>query len=143
MFLTQGVSAQKTDAKNQKTEVSFQQYSSYFEKNNSNLRGETSYLVFKNQTDFDKVFGAAATMDRNTFLPDDAFDSMIVVAAIKRGAWRTYEMPQTNLENGNLYVSYNTTDQAPSSATFSSLLILSVPKGNYKKIVFNENGKDG
>jgi hypothetical protein len=46
------------------------------------------------------------------------------------------------LENGKLYVRYNTTDKESKTTTYSSPLIVAVPKGNYKKIVFVENGKE-
>ena len=121
--------------------VKFQRFGSYFEKNNSNLKGETSFLAFTTQQQFDKVFGTAATMGKNDFMPPDVFKSKIVVAAIKRGALRTYEDVKITSEKGKLYVSYNVNDDAPGSATFSSPLIVAVPKGKYKEIVFVENGK--
>jgi hypothetical protein len=135
---------QESAAQNSKAaEVKFERYTSYFEKNNSGLKGDASYLVLKKQRDFDKVFGAGATMGENSFMPDGAFDSMIVAAAIKRGSKvRTYDNVQTEVENGKLYVRYSTYDMSAGNATFSSPLILAVPKGKYKKIIFVENGKE-
>lgn len=142
LFVQDGT-AQNRQVESKPNEVKYQQFDSYFEKNNSGLKGDFSYLVIKNQKDFDKVFGVAATMGENHFLPDKVFDSMFVVATIKhRSSLRTYEVTQTATVNGNLYVRYNTVDKEPSSATFSSPLILAVPKGNYKKVVFVENGKE-
>jgi hypothetical protein len=142
-FFVQENAAQNRRVENKAAEVSFQKYDSYFEKNNSGLKGGVAYLVLRNQTEFDKVFGTAATMDNNSFLPDGAFDSMLVLAAIKRNSsLRKYEVTQTAQENGKLYVRYKTVDEQPSTATFSSPLILAVPKGKYKKVVFVENGKE-
>jgi hypothetical protein len=143
LFFVQESTAQNRQIKNKATEVSFQKYDSYFEKNNSGLKGSAAYLVLRNQKEFDKVFGAAATMGNNSFMSDGVFDSMLVVATIKRNSsLRTYEITGTAVENGKLYVRYNAVDEKPTSATFSSPLILAIPKGNYKKVVFVENGKE-
>jgi hypothetical protein len=121
--------------------VEFQQYDSYFEKNNSGLKGTTSYLVFANQKQFDKVFGSAATGERNNFLPADVFKSSLVVAAIKRGSLRHYADVKVTARNGKLFVWYETRDDAPSSATYSTPLILALDKGKYNEVIFMENGK--
>ena len=143
LFFIQQNAAQNRRVENKAAEVGFQKYDSYFEKNNSGLKGGVAYLVLRNQNEFDKIFGTAATMGNNSFLPDGAFDSMLVVATVKRNSsLRKYEVTQTAQENGKLYVRYNTVDEKPSTATFSSPLILTVPKGKYKKIVFVENGKE-
>ena len=121
--------------------VAFERYESYFEKNNSGLKGEKSYLAVGSQKRFDGIFGAAATMDDNNFLPDDAFKSKIIVATIKRGSLRKYEDVKITAEKGKLIVSYKVKDDALNSATFSSPLILAVAQGKYKEVVFMENGK--
>ena len=131
----------QSGSKRNKAAVAFEQYTSYFEKNNSGLPGDTSYLAFTKEQNFDKVFGTAATMDSNSFLPPDAFKSKLVVAAIKRGNLRRYENVKVTQEKGKLYVWYDTKDDAPGSATFSSPLIIAVDKGKYKEVVFMENGK--
>lgn len=124
------------------TPVNFQTYDSYFEKNNSGLKGEKSYLVFTNQSQFDKIFGAAAVMGQNNFLPDEAFKTKIIVAVIKHGgSLRKYNDVKVTAEKGKLMVWYTAKDDAPGSATFNSPLILGVDKGKYKEVVFMENGK--
>lgn len=116
--------------------------SSYFEKNNSGLKGEKSYLVFTDQAQFDKVFGPAARMGTNAFLPPGAFESKMVVAAIKRGSMRRYsDVAVVTEENGVLLVSYTATDAKKDSATYRVPLILSVEKGEYREVIFLENGK--
>jgi hypothetical protein len=114
---------------------------SYFEKNNSGLKGEKSYLVFTDQQQFDRVFGPAARMGANDFLPRDAFNTKIVVAAIKRGSMRRYSDVKVTEENGVLLVSYTATDDKPGSASFRVPLILAVEKGGYSGVVFVENGE--
>jgi|HubBroStandDraft_6_1064221.scaffolds.fasta_scaffold18025_3 hypothetical protein len=125
-------------------DVDFKRYDSYFERNDSGLKGETSYLVITNRAQFDAVFGGAATMSttKDSFLPDRAFDGKIVVATIRRGDYvRKYDVTKVNASEGNLYVWYKVTDGKKGSATYYSPLILTVEKSNYSKIVFMEDGK--
>ncbi len=133
--------AQQFTARNEAKPVGFEQYTSYFENNDSGLKGEKSYLVFTSQKKFDKIFGSAATMGQNSFLPDDVFKSKIVVAVIKRGSLRKYEDVKVTAEKGKLVIWYNAKDDAPGSATFNSPLILAVDKSSYKEVLFMENGK--
>ena len=133
--------AQNVGAGGNISPVEFQQYDGYFEKNNSGLKGKTSYLVLADQGQFDKVFGSVGTAGENNFLTPDVFKSKIVVAAIKRGGMRHYTDVKVTTQNGKLYVRYAAKDDAPGSATFSSPLILAVDKGKYGEVVFLENGK--
>lgn len=123
--------------------VDFRQAGGYFEKNDSGLKGDRSYLAFVSQQQFDKVFGAAATMDtgESDFLSDDEFKSKFVVAVIKRGARRSYNNVKVTTEKGKLYVWYDAEDRQPDGAVFSTPLIVSLDKGKYKEVVFMENGK--
>ena len=140
LFVVDGAAQTAKNGKN--VAVEFQKYDSYFVKNNAGLTGEKSYLALANQTSFDKVFGAAATMGQNNFLPTDAFKTKIIVAVIKNGGGlRRYADVKVTAEKGKLIVWYDTKDDAPGSATYSSLLILGIDKGKYKEVVFMENGK--
>ena len=123
-------------------ELEFQRYdSSYFEKNNSGLEGEKSYLVLTDKEQFEKVFGPAARMSKNTFLPPDTFESKIIVATIKRGSMRRYSDVTLTEKGGELLVSYTAIDDKPGSATYRVPLILAVDKGEYDEVVFMENGE--
>lgn len=122
--------------------VDYHQYQSYFEKNNSRLRGRVSYLAITNQVQFDKIFGAAATATDTDFLPEGAFKTKLVVAVITRGnSIREYKIKQVASDKGKLYVWYDAEDRAQESASFSSPLIVAVDKRNYREVVFMENGK--
>lgn len=135
----QTTSAGKTAA--QSASLEFQKYENYFEKNNSGLIGATSYLAFKNQKQFDRIFGVAPTMGENNFLPENAFKSKTIVATIKRGALRRYTVEKVTTENRKLIIWYTYKDDAPGTATFASPLILSVAKGKYNEVVFMENNE--
>jgi hypothetical protein len=121
--------------------VDFQTFDSYFEVNNSGLKGSKSYLVLTSEKNFDKIFQPAATMGENHFLPDDAFRTRIVIATVKRGNLRKYDEVKVTENNGTLFVSYQVQDSAPGGAVYKSPLILAVDQGKYKEVVFLENGK--
>ena len=125
------------------SELAFQRYdSSYFEKNNSGLKGATSYLVITSQAQFDQIFGPAAVMGQNNFLPAGIFDSKMIVATIRRASFvRTYTPSKVTASKGTVYVWYDAKDGAPGSARYSSPLILAVDKGHYSKVIFMQNGK--
>jgi hypothetical protein len=128
------------EAKGKKVE--YEVYTSYFEKNTSGLTGEASYVALTDQKAFDKVFGPAATMNKQTFLPKDAFEKKLVVAVIKRGnaVW-TYKVDKVTADDDTLYVQYDATSKDGGGAKFASPLIVSVDKGKYTAVVFIENGK--
>lgn len=126
----------------QQAAVDYHRYQSYFEKNNSRLKGRVSYLAITNQAQFDRIFGAAATATENDFLPEGAFKTRLVLAAITRGnSIREYKIKRVASDKGKLYVWYDTEDRAQESAQFSSPLIVAVAKGTYREVVFMENGK--
>jgi hypothetical protein len=132
----------KEEARGNKVEFKVQ--SGYFEKNNSGLKGDESVLAFTDPKSFDQVFGVAFTMGKKPeVLAKDAFDTRLVVAAIKRGdaPW-TYKVDKVTADGDTLYVQYEATSKkGDGSAKFASPLIVSVDKGKYKTVVFIENGK--
>jgi competence protein ComGF len=123
--------------------VDYLVYSSYFESNKAGLKGAESFLVFTDAKAFNKVFGKAVVMKKKPkFLPEDAFDSQIVVAAIKRGGdiW-TYKVEKVTAQGDRLHVHYRTTAKEGGGAKFASPLVVAVDKGKYAAVVFIENGK--
>jgi hypothetical protein len=144
MMLTFVAHAFATDAPKTGPErnLDFQRYDSYFERNDTGLTVQTSYLVFTSQAQFDKIFGAAATMGRNNFLPNNAFNTKVVFATIARGHFlRAYDGPKVTTKDGTIYVWYKIKDTPQESATFASPLILAVDKGQYSEVIFMEDGK--
>jgi hypothetical protein len=80
--------------------------------------------------------------DRSHRLANDAFDKSIVVAVIKRSnqLWN-FSMTAATVSDGVLTISYTAKADPPSTAQYSSSLIVSVPKADYREIRFEENGK--
>ncbi len=130
----------------------FNSYPSYFESNQSGLKGNTSYLAFTNRAAFDKTFGAAAVMGSNKFLLENAFDAGIVVAVIKRGPliWN-YTVQKVVANNRSVTVHYNAKSTATeigaenagaSNASFASPLIVALDRKDYASVLFVENNKN-
>ena len=126
-------------------ELKFDVYSGYFEKNNSGLKGDQSFLAIIGRKAFDPIFGVARVIGKKPDLvPEGAFKDRLVIATIKRGGetW-TYQVDKVTLDDkGTLMVRYQATSKDGGGAKFASPLILSVPKGEYKRILFVENGKE-
>jgi hypothetical protein len=124
------------------TPADFDVHSGHFEKTDSGLKGDASYLVFTDREAFDEVFSVAATMKKQKFVPKDAFEKKMVVAVIKRGsAPFEYKVDKVTTDDGTLYIEYTTKMGPLSRATFRSPLLVSVAKNKYQSIVFIENGK--
>jgi hypothetical protein len=124
--------------------VDFTVHSGYFEKNNSGLKGESSYLALTSQPAFDKIFGIGFVVGaKQKFLPKGAFESKQVVAVIKRGnALWTYTVEKVTADEGTLYIQYKTGSKEGGGARFASPLIVAVERAPYTRVVFVENGKE-
>ncbi|PQV63766.1 Sporulation and spore germination [Abditibacterium utsteinense] len=137
---------QKMKGQSARSGVGYGSYGSYFESNQSGLKGRASYLAFANRRAFDKVFGAGAVMGNNKFLLESAFQSGLVVAVIKRGKvlWN-YRVQRVMASNNAITVHYSAksigAEDSPQGATFASPLIVAVDKKNCTSVSFVENGK--
>jgi hypothetical protein len=145
MILTYGAQGFAADTAKTGAErtLDFQRYdSSYFERNDTGLTAQTSYLVVTSQAQFDRTFGAAPTMGQNNFLPKNIFNTKVVIATIAKGHFlRTYDHPNVTVKDGKIYVWFEIRNTQQESATFASPLILAVDKGQYSEVVFMENGR--
>ncbi len=118
----------------------------YFEKNNSGMKGDASYVNILTTKHFDSVFQAVPPLmggKRPVLLPAEHFDKSFAAVVIKRGpAITTYTVEKVTLDaDGNVYVQYKAESGPAGTAMFASPLIVSVPKDKAKKVVFIENGK--
>jgi hypothetical protein len=133
-------SARGTDAADK---IPFDTYSGYFVSNQFEPDAAESFLVLTTQKEFDKVFGVAFVMgDRSHRLPKDAFESNMVLAAIKRGktVWE-YKVERVAEAKGVVALRYTADEKRSESASFACPLILSIPKGKCAAVQFIENGK--
>jgi hypothetical protein len=141
-LLPAALAAEKEKAKGKPVE--YEVHKGYFESNRSGLKGAASYLAFTNRKAFDAVFGVGFTMGKKpNVLPENAFESKMVAAVIKRGKSITeYNVEKVTADGGTLYVQYEATEKGGGgTATFASPLIVSVDRGKYTSVVFIENGK--
>ena len=146
------VSAQRNQTAAER-HLKYQSYAGarYFERNDSNLKGDSSYLVFNSAEKFDRTFGAAAINGYNLFLPNNVFDSKLVIAMIKRGeSIYEYNLKDVTLKKKKLFVRY---DVSPKNGvvsrarddggySYSTSYFLTVDKSDYSEITFIENGKN-
>ena len=123
--------------------LTFDTYGGYFVSNKFEPDAAETFVVINDQEQFDKVFGVAFVMrDTSHRLPKDAFKTLLVVTAIKRGnASVEYKVDGVTEEKGVVEVRYTTTETKSQTASFASPLIVSIPKGDYKAIQFVENKK--
>lgn len=131
----------KVEAKGK--DIDYKAYTGYFEKNDSGLKGDASFLAVTDQKSFDATFGAGFTMGKKPdIMPKDSFDSKQVAAIIKRGnALVEYKVEKVTNDEGTLYVQYTTTEKNGGGAKFNVPYVIAVDKGKYTSVVFIENGK--
>ena len=123
--------------------VTFDTHDGYFVSNKFEPDAPASFVVLQDQKAFDKVFGSGFVMnDKHHRLPKDAFESKMVVAAIKRGkaVW-TYKVDAVTADAGILTVGYTAKTEANPTTEFACPLIVSVPKGDNLAVQFVEDGK--
>jgi hypothetical protein len=125
-------------------------FGGHFEKNNSGLKGDASFLLLPDFTAFEKVFGTVppAGLGKNPGrktvpVTKATFETSIVAAVVKRGdAITTYSDVAAYLDGDTVTVTYKAETGKPSSAKYASPLFVAVPKEKVKKVVFVENGKE-
>ncbi len=125
------------------TKLPFDTYSGYFVSSKFEPDAAESFLVITDQAKFDHVFGVAFVMgDKSHRLPKDAFKANVVLAAIKRGnAFWEYKVEGVTVEQGVVQLRTAAASKATPDTEFACPLIVSVPKDDYKAVVFVENGK--
>ncbi|MFZ1937315.1 MAG: DUF1559 domain-containing protein [Thermoguttaceae bacterium] len=124
------------------TRLAFDIYSGYFVSNKFEPNAAESFAVIRDQAQFDKIFGVAMVMgDKSHRLPANAFQSSIVLAAIKRdhAVW-AFNVESVSENEGVVTLRYSTIAKKSDTAEFASPLIVSIPKGKYAVVQFIENG---
>lgn len=125
-------------------------FGGHFERNNSGLTGDASFLLFPDLAAFEKVFGTVppAGLGKNpgskaVNVSKATFDTSVVATIIKRGnSPVSYIDATATLEGDTVTVAYKSQPGQPTSARLASPLILAFPKDKVKKVVFVENGRE-
>ncbi|MEI6534487.1 MAG: hypothetical protein WCN98_04025 [Verrucomicrobiaceae bacterium] len=126
-----------------KKPAAYDTHDGYFVSNKFEPERAASFVIVQDKESFDKVFGSAFVMkDKHHRLPNDAFDSKIVIAVVKRGnATCEFKVQDVAVKDGAITVTYTVTATPQPSATFACPLILSIARGDYTTVQFIENGK--
>lgn len=127
----------------QPTNVPFEVYSGYFVSNKAKLDGESTWRIVNDKKSFDQIFGVAFVMgDRAKRLKPNTFEDQFVLTVITTGNFLAkYEVQSIVAKGTTLTVNYQVSRQDGGTATFTSPLILSVPRRNRSSVIFVENGK--
>ncbi len=138
VFSLQGVASSEENQK-----LKFDIHSGYFVSNKFEPQESRSFVIAKDQKEFDQVFGVAFVLgDKSHRLEENELKSKTVIATIRRGkSICDFEVDSIINRDGILEVRYGAKMQKESTASFACPLIISVPKENYKEIHFIENGK--
>ncbi|MEN6458275.1 MAG: hypothetical protein ABFC63_05045 [Thermoguttaceae bacterium] len=135
--------AQPSESTEDASRLSFDTYNGYFVANTFEPDAHESFAILRGQKEFDRVLGVAMVMgDKSHRLPKAAFESSIVLLAVKRGnaVWE-YKVDRVTQRGGTIVLRYSTSLTKSESATFACPLIVSIPKGDYQSVQFVENGK--
>jgi hypothetical protein len=127
----------------QPTAIPFDIHDGYFVSNKFEPNEPESFVVLKDQTAFDQVFGTAFVMnDKSHRLPANAFEAKMVLAVVHRGkaTWE-YAVQGVSSEKGVLTIRYTATSKPSDSTEFACPLLVSMPKADYAAVEFVENGK--
>lgn len=146
------IPAQKNAAAERKVEFHSYANARYFERNDSNLMGDSSYLVFNSLEKFEQIFGYATISGDNHFMPENVFNSKLIIAMIKRGqSIYKYDLKKVTVKNKKLYVWYAVAPEDQEAAkkkarddglySYATTCFLTVDKNKYSEVIFMENGK--
>jgi len=117
----------------------------HFEKNNSGLKGDTSFLILRDLEAFEKVFGTVPPLGnkKNNPVTKADFEKNAVVAVITRAAAiTTYREVTGATQDGKLTLKYKSVTGPAGTANFASPLIVLIPKDGLKEAVFIANGTE-
>ena len=116
----------------------------HFEKNNSGLKGERSFLILRDYDAFEKVFGTVPPLGKkNNPVTKADFETGVVVAVITRGpAFTTYGDVTGASKDGQFTLKYKSATGPAGTATFASPLLVVVPKEGLKGAIFADDGAE-
>jgi hypothetical protein len=123
--------------------VTVEVHDGHFVKNTFKAPQQGAFLVLANYDEFERVFGVGFVMKAKfKLVTRETFNTRTVVAVVRQVPNQIVEFAIGGAEakGEQLLVNFTSTAKA---ATFqaNSAMILSVPRGDYKEIVFVENGK--
>jgi len=126
------------------TVLEFTTFDHYFVKNKFHIDSVGSFLEIHDTASFEKVFGAAATMDKITWIVPSDFSDKFVISVVKNFGNNRYDLKITKISFSDGIVrvdySYNLIEKNLSySSTGNSIALIKTL--SYDAIHFYENGK--
>ena len=125
-------------------QIQYKTHTHYFVKNTFKTEKEGSFLLLKEYKDFEKVFGAAATSEKITWIKPEDFNTNFFVAIIKDAGNSNYEFTAKNIYRDKFIINFEY-NFLPKEQNLSykqvQYIIVSFPKLKFKTIQFLENGK--
>lgn len=111
------------------SEIPYMEAKNYFLKNNSNDSGN-SFIKIESQEDFDKYFGAAATMSENGKPTGIDFSENYVIALTEKQTNKTTDIvvKEITKEDDNVKLTYSVKEGEENSYTIKPVKILIVSK---------------
>ncbi|TAN35735.1 MAG: hypothetical protein EPN23_10450 [Verrucomicrobia bacterium] len=124
------------------TAVENNQFSDLFVKNNAGVTNAATYLVVKEQPEFDRIFGHAAVMwQKHKSAPPD-FSKQVVALAVHQGnRYTTYQVQALETSNSVVTIRYTTKVRLTPDTAYACPMILTLPRAGLTAVTFTENGK--
>lgn len=123
--------------------INFDSHDGHFVKNTFKAPEQGAFFIMTTFDEFDRVFGTGFVMKAKfKLVTKETFNAKNVLVVVRQVPNKIIEYTVGGIEadGDKLSVNYSTTIK---TVTFqaNSALILSVPKGDYREVVFVENGK--
>lgn len=140
------VLCQASVAKAQDKKLKHATHAGHFERNDSGLQGNKSFLAFSQLEEFEALFGVAALgvgpTKKQNFVTQETFDEKLVIAAIYRGnSEPTISNVQIIQKGETITVAYRLKPGRDAGFAMNVPFIFSIPKVDYQQIEFYENDK--
>ena len=118
------------------------QFSDLFVKNDAGVTNAATYMVVKEQPEFDRIFGHAAVMWQKHKSPPPDFSKQVVVLAVHQGnCYTTYKVQTLESTNNIMAIHYTTKVKSTPNTIYACPLILTLPRAGLIAVTFIENGK--
>ena len=115
--------------------------SNLFVKNNAGLTNSASYLLVKDQKEFDRYFGHGAVMWQKKKTPPPDFTKQVVAFAVHCGLFYTeYKVQSVATTNGVMTIRYTTKVTPTPATTYACPMVLTLPRAGLNSVIFIEDG---
>jgi len=124
------------------TAVETNPFNDLFVKSDAGVTNAATYMVVKDQPEFDRIFGHAAVMwQKHKSTPPD-FTKQVVALAVHQGnLYTTYKVQALEATNSIMTIRYTTRVKPTPNTTYACPLILTLPRAGLNAVTFIENSQ--